>query len=212
MVSKEKRLFRERVRSLKDKLAFTEPFTIMYSGGTPAFVEYSRIIRGNYSIPMIERGGSIAGIVKRELTNQFAKEDIPQWQRYCLGRVLRFTPEQIHIMHKDIGQYFKFVERETSLERGFKEEVRLRKQVYDYKRACEEFEKMFPQERASYFFAVLLELNSSRNAYDIRVLSQPYKEFLLKDPITPEKIDQLHEHLVSLAGERSKKLMLGSAA
>jgi hypothetical protein len=212
MVSREATLFRERVRSLKDKLVLTEGFPVLYSGVSPAFLQYSRIIDGTYPIPMTERPGSIAGLAKRKLEMQFAEENIPSYQRYTLGRRLGFSPEQIHIMHKDIGKYFKFVMPEkSSSEKGFEEEIRARKDELDYKKACEEFERLFPEERSNYFFAVQLELNSRKNAYNVRVLSVPYKPFLLSDPITPEDMQLLFDHLMSLAGPQSKKMMLEAA-
>ncbi|VVB78212.1 Uncharacterised protein [uncultured archaeon] len=213
MASKEKILFRERIRSLKDKLTFKEPFPVLYSGASPAFLQYSRIINGTYPIPMTEKPGSIAGLAKRKLEMQFAEENISSYQRYSLGRALGFSPEQIHIMHKDIGKYMKFVMPEKSFsKKNFEEEVRTRKEVLEYERACAEFESIFPEEKAKYFFAVRLELNSRGNAYDIRVLSQPYKEFLLKDPISSQDMERLYDHLMSLAGPESKKIMLESAA
>ena len=212
MVSREKRLFRERVKSLRDKLNFTEPFPVVYSVASPAFLQYSRIIQGTYAIPMTERPGSIAGLAKRELMMQFAQENLEQWQRYSLGRALGFDAEQIHIMHKEIGKYVKITQRDLpSNEGNFDEEIRFKKERLDYEKACEDFERIFPGEKAKYFFAVILESNSRKNTYDVRVLSLPYKPFLLTDPITKEDMDKLFDHLMSLPGEKSKKMMLEAA-
>jgi len=212
MVSREKRLFRERVESLRDKLTFTEPFAIVHCGASPAFLQYSRIIEGTYAIPMTERPGSIAALARRELMMQFAQEGIQQWQRYSLGRSLGFDAEQIHLMHKDIGKYVKITHRDlSSNQRNFEQEVKAGKEILDYDKACEDFEKMFPGEKAKYFFAVKLELNSRCNSYDVRVLSIPYKPLLFTDPFTQEDMEKLFDHLMSLPGERSKKMMLEAA-
>ena len=144
---------------------------------------------------------------------QFAKADLPSYQRYSLGIALGFTPLQIHVMHRDIGKYFRMVFPERSNSGiTFEDEVRTRKEALEYRNACIEFEKLFPNETSDIFYAVRLDLNSKRNAYDLEVLSKSYKEFRLKDPITPEKIEQLYLHLISLGGERSKKILLESAA
>jgi hypothetical protein len=213
MVLNEKILFRKKVRSLKEKLTLIEPFPVLYSGCSPAFLQYSRIINGTYPIPMTEQPGSIAGLAKRELGMQFAEKNLQQWQRYSLGRALGFSAEQIHVMHKDIEKYFKITQRDLgSKNETFEEEVKFKKERLEYEKAGEEFEKMFPGEKARYFFAVKLELNSRGNAYDIRVLSQPYKPFLLTDPITQQDMEKLFDHLMSLPGEKSKKMMLEAAA
>lgn len=212
MFSTEKRLFRQRLKSLRDKLFLTEPFAVTYFGASPAFLEYSRILQGSYPIPQLERPGSISSLAKREIELQFAKEDLPSYQRYSLGRILGFTPEQIHVMHKDIGKYFRFVMPDkVQNEKSFEEQVRQGKEDLDYQNACSDFEKIFAPEKAAYFFSVRLELNSSQSAYNIRVLSKPYKEFLLKDPVSQEGMDRLFDHLMSLPGELSKRIMLRAA-
>ena len=213
MVFKEKRLFRQGVKSLKDKLVLTEPFPVLYYGASAAFLKYSRILEKSYAIPEIERLGSIAGLAKRELQMQFAQENLPQWQRYSLGRALGFSPEQIHVMHNNIGEYFKFVTQEVpSIQKSFEDEVRIREEDLNYEKSCREFEKMFPGEKANYFFAVKLEQNSNTHGYDIRVLSQPCKKFLLRDPVSEKDLDLLFDHLRGLPGEISKKMMLEYAA
>ena len=80
--------------------------------------------------------------------------------------------------------------------------------ILKYKKACEDFERIFPEERARYLFYVSLDPNSNKNGYDIKVLSDPRREFRLIDPITSEKIEELHQHLMSLPGKKSKDIML----
>jgi hypothetical protein len=209
----EKRLFRQRIYSLKDKLEFTESFPTVYLGGSPAFIRYSRANLGSYPIPQYESRGSIASLAKRELERQFADEDISQWQRYCIGRALGLNRQEIYAEHKKNGEG---EEIKTSKKPAlpFDEIARIGKEVLEFRKACEDFEELFSGEKAYIHYSVRLELNLRRDAYEVSVYTLSgrdfiLRDFILRDPLTPEKMKSLHDYISEIAGPISRKVLLG---
>jgi hypothetical protein len=210
---RERELYAERVESLFSKLGLTEPLEVYYMGPSPLFLRFCAAGESTIVLGEKSRVGSIAGLAKRELTNLFVQcPDL--YRQYFAGRALGLSPKRVLELHRKYGMgkdvldngVLKEIAREGKECPGELSVDAIRKERGKVE-TLKAFKEQYPEEDAYLCYAVKVETNKSRNAYDIVVPNLAFKEIRIEDPITSAKLEQLARFLADLPGELSGKIM-----